>query len=138
MGWGVCVIRVCVCAGPSCQTDGSLERRRRRRQGDALGGCPCGEEREGCPCDAGGLEQDSSAPSLIKQLFPQQQATSPTSAPHVMGLPTPHCQLSSVGEQVKELSCQSHAAPVGLSRETDSDSIRGGRNQPVEATRSPG
>lgn len=132
MGWEGCWLQL---------SDGhvlSVSQRGGGGGGDALGGCPCREVCEGCPCDAGRLEQGSSAPSLIKQLFPRQQAISPALAPGVMGLPASLCQLSYVEKQVRVLSCQSHTVPVGLGRETGSDSIHAGRNQPVEAMRSPG
>lgn len=79
------------------------------------------------------------AQSLInKAAVPIAPSISPASPPGVVGLPTPHSQLSSVGKQVQELSHQSHAAPVHLGRETDSDSIHAGSAWPVEVTRSPG
>lgn len=113
------------------------KRRTMTWQGDALAVVSAGRSVRGVHAMQPGLL--GAAHSLINTAaVPTAPSISPASAPGVVGLPTPHSQLSSVGKQAQELAHQNHAAPIHLSGEADSDSIHAGRTQPVEVTRSPG
>lgn len=97
-------------------------------QGDALAAVSAGRSVRGVHAMQPGLLGASH--SLINTAaVPTAPSISPASAPGIVGLPTPHSQLCSVGKQG-----QAHIRATQLL----SISIQAGRAQPEEVMRSPG